>query len=88
MHLRFIAPYIAFAKWGQDRRCQANERVVFYGRFAVWAFACKREFQTDLIQAFIDVHDRELDFFESFLYQDKKDSPRGAERHSQLRLGT
>ena len=31
---------------------------------------CKREFQTDLTQAFIDVHDRELDFFESSLYQD------------------
>ena len=43
----------------------------------------KREFQTDLTQALIDMHDRELDFFESFLYQDKKDSPRGGERHSQ-----
>ena len=49
---------------------------------------CKREFQTDLTQAFIDVHDRELDFFKSFLYQDKKDSPRGGERRSQLKFRT
>ena len=40
----------------------------------------KREFQTVLISAFIGLHYRVLDFFESFLYQDKKDSPRGGER--------
>ena len=41
----------------------------------------KREFQTALISAFIDLHYCVLDFFESFLYQDKKDSPRGGERN-------
>ena len=47
------------------RRCNADERGRFIGRFAVWAFACKREFQTDLIQAFIVLRYRELDFFSS-----------------------
>ena len=32
------------------------------------------------MSAFIDLHYCVLDFFESFLYQDKKDSPRGGER--------
>ena len=76
----------SFAEWGQIvavRQMNAS----FLRRFVVWVFACKREFQTDPTQAFIDVHDRELDFFESFLYQDKKDSPRGGERYPQLRLG-
>ena len=45
----------------------------------------KREFQTALISAFIDLDYRELDFFESFLYQDKKDSPRGGERNVKQR---
>ena len=67
-------------------RCQANERIVFMVGLLFERLPCKREFQTDLTQAFIDVHDRELDFFESFLYQDKKDSPRGGERPVQLRL--
>ena len=72
----------SFAEWGQIvavRQMNAS----FLRRFVVWVFACKREFQTDPTQAFIDVHDRELDFFESFLYQDKKDSPRGGERNSE-----
>ena len=47
------------------RRCNANERCRFIGRSAVWAFACKREFQTDLIQAFIALRYRELDLFSS-----------------------
>ena len=79
MHLRFIAPYIAFAKLSQSS-LSGKWTLLFSGRFVVWAFVCKREFQTDLIQAFIVLHGRELDFFESFLYQDKKDSPRGGER--------
>ena len=33
---------------------------------------CKREFQTGLIQAFIDLHYRELDFFDYFFDQAKK----------------
>ena len=51
-------------------RCQANERFFFQGGLLFERLLCKREFQTDLIQAFIVLHDRELDFFESFLYQD------------------
>ena len=60
-----------FSKWGQIvavRQMNAS----FLRRFAVWAFACKREFQTDPAQAFIDVHDRELDFFDYFFDQAKK----------------
>ena len=51
-----------------------------------WAVCClsvwdKREFQTALISAFIGLHYCVLDFFESFLHQDKKDSPRGGEQN-------
>ena len=44
-------------------RCNTNERCRFIGRFAVWAFAGKREFQTDQTQAFIALRYRELDLF-------------------------
>ena len=87
MHLRFIAPYTVpyeVVPAVAVRQMSAS----FHGGLLFKRLHRKREFQTDLTQAFIVLHDRELDFFESFLYQDKKDSPRGGERHSQLRLGT
>ena len=37
----------------------------FQGGLLFERLLCKREFQTDLIQAFIVLHDRELDFFSS-----------------------
>ena len=47
------------------RRCQANERFLYQGGLLFERLPRKREFQTDLTQAFIVLHDRELDFFSS-----------------------
>ena len=47
-----------------NHRCQANERFFFQEGLLSERLPRKREFQTDLTQALIDMHDRELDFFE------------------------
>jgi hypothetical protein len=65
-----IAP--AYLRSQAKSRCKANERVIFTVGLLFERLPCKREFQTGLIQAFIDLHYRELDFFDYFFDQAKK----------------
>ena len=60
-----------FPRSQAKRRCQGNERVVFTVGLLFERLLCKHEFQTDLIQAFIDVHDREIDFLVTFASRQK-----------------